>query len=149
MGNCVPQLWWKHLTDRVSLRGKRKREKSDVCPENFFGSSSSFLFAGDVLRGRVLEHPVQRLHRGAPHLRAAGGQEARLREQVGHQSHLLFFFRRGEGGEIKILPNQPPTVVCKMEAQSEHVHVAYTFLHPNPFLGLSQNQQLELILGHT
>ena len=24
---------------------------------------------------------------------------------------------------------QPPTVACKMEAQSEHVHVACTFLH--------------------
>ena len=26
----------------------------------------------------------------------------------------------------KDLPTQPPTLVCKMEAQSEHVHVAYT-----------------------
>ncbi len=24
---------------------------------------------------------------------------------------------------------QPPTVGCRMEAQSEHVHIAYTFLH--------------------
>ncbi len=26
-------------------------------------------------------------------------------------------------------PTQPPTVACKMEAQSEYVHVAHTFLH--------------------
>ncbi len=25
--------------------------------------------------------------------------------------------------------SQPPTVVCKTEAQSEHAHIAHTFLH--------------------
>ncbi len=33
----------------------------------------------------------------------------------------------GRGGEGK--GTQPPTAVCKMEAQSEYAHVAYTFLH--------------------
>ena len=30
---------------------------------------------------------------------------------------------------IPILVAQPTTVVCKMEAQSEHAHIAHTFLH--------------------
>ena len=29
----------------------------------------------------------------------------------------------------KKAPTQPPTVTCKMEAQSEYIHIAHTFLH--------------------
>ncbi len=26
-------------------------------------------------------------------------------------------------------PTQPPKVICRMEAQLEYIHIAYTFLH--------------------
>ena len=32
-------------------------------------------------------------------------------------------------GPFFLKPTQPPTVACKMEAQSEYVHIASTFLH--------------------
>ena len=36
---------------------------------------------------------------------------------------------REEGEGSQASPTQPPTVVCKIKAQLEHVHVAYTYLH--------------------
>ncbi len=65
------------------------------------------------------------------YLRWGGGQ-------VRNQSY-FFFLEGGEEGEkrkvigwpanLLVLASQPPTVACKMEAPSEYVHVAYTFLH--------------------
>ncbi len=39
------------------------------------------------------------------------------------RSKLFFFLQKSQKNRVA----QPPTVVCKMEAQSEYVHVAHTF----------------------
>ncbi len=31
-----------------------------------------------------------------------------------------------QAGTVELVHTQPPTVACKMEAQSEHAHIAYT-----------------------
>ncbi len=46
-----------------------------------------------------------------------------------HRMNIVGHIVWGLNDTMRCLYAQPPTMACKMEAQLEHVHVAYTFLH--------------------